>query len=66
LNLPAFSVAQGHSRRQQVPAQLPDHCQALPALSGGNDAFATVSREIRVAHCANRLALEKSIAIINH
>jgi hypothetical protein len=24
------------------------------------------AREIRVSHCANRLALEKSVAIINH
>jgi hypothetical protein len=23
-------------------------------------------REIRVSHCANRVALEKSVAIINH
>jgi len=51
------------------------HCRrqcllALPSAFSKDRVETTLlqqfAREIRVSHCANRVALEKSVAIINH
>jgi hypothetical protein len=62
LNQSAFPVAKGHCRRQRL--------LALPSAFSKDRVETTLlqqfAREIRVSHCANLLALEKSVAIINH
>src|SRR6266487_5585804 len=62
LNQSALPVAQGHCRRQRPLAS--------PSAFSKDRVETTLLQqftlEIRVSHCANRVALEKSVAIINH
>jgi hypothetical protein len=62
LNQSALPVAQGHCRRQRL--------LALTSAFSKDRAETTLlqqfARKICVSHCANRVALEKSVAIINH